>query len=95
MRHQEQSDPLCPGGAAHSATGRHWLLTAATGIDALVTCVEHQELMTDWDAQRGIYRLGPLQDFMPEANRRWSLKALAKTDVNGVGRKRGWPCLTV
>lgn len=53
----------------------------ATGIDALVPFVEHQELMTDWDAQRGIYRLEPVQDFVPEVNRRRQQKGLAKTDV--------------
>jgi rhodanese-related sulfurtransferase len=53
----------------------------ATGIDALVPFVEHQELMTDWDARRGIYSLEPLQDFVPEVNRRLAQKALAKTDV--------------
>ena len=53
----------------------------ASGIDALVPYVEHQELMTDWDAQRGIYRLEPLQDFVPEVNRRLAQKGLAKTDT--------------
>ena len=53
----------------------------ATGIDALVPFVEHQELMTDWDAQRGNYRLEPLQDFVPEVNRRRAQKGLAKSDV--------------
>ncbi len=53
----------------------------ATGVDALVPFVEHQELMTDWDAQRGIYRLEPLQDFVPEVNRRLAQKSLAKTDA--------------
>ncbi len=53
----------------------------ATGIDALVPFVEHQELMTDWDAQRGIYRLEPLQDFVPEVNRRLTQKGLSKSDV--------------
>lgn len=53
----------------------------ATGVDALVPFVEHQELMTDWDAQRGIYRLEPLQDFVPEVNRRLQEKGLAKTDA--------------
>ncbi len=52
----------------------------ASGIDALVPFVEHQELMTDWDAQRNIYRLEPLQDFVPEVNRRLAQKGLAKTD---------------
>jgi len=53
----------------------------AQGIDALVPFVEHQELMTDWDAQRGIYRLEPLQDFVPEVNRRLAQKGLSKSDV--------------
>ena len=53
----------------------------ATGVDALVPYVEHQELMTDWDAQRSIYRLEPLQDFVPEANRRLAQKGLTKSDV--------------
>ena len=53
----------------------------ATGPDALVPFVEHQELMTDWDAQRGVYRLEPLQDFVPEVQRRLHEKGLAKTDV--------------
>jgi rhodanese-related sulfurtransferase len=53
----------------------------ATGVDALVPYVEHQELMTDWDAQRGIYRLEPLQEFVPEVNRRLAQKDLAKTDA--------------
>lgn len=53
----------------------------ATSVDALVPFVEHQELMTDWDAQRGMYRLEPLQDFVPEVNRRLAQKGLAKTDV--------------
>lgn len=53
----------------------------ASPVDALVPFVEHQELMTDWDAQRGIYRLEPLQDFVPEVLRRLREKGLAKTDV--------------
>lgn len=53
----------------------------ATGVDALVPFVEHQELMTDWDAQRGIYRLEPMQDFVPEVNRRLAQKGLSKTDA--------------
>jgi rhodanese-related sulfurtransferase len=53
----------------------------ATGIDALVPFVEHQELMTDWDAQRGMYRQEPLQDFVPEVNRRLTQNGLAKTDT--------------
>lgn len=53
----------------------------ASGVDALVPFVEHQELMTDWDDQRGMYRLEPLQDFVPEVNRRLKDKGLAKTDA--------------
>jgi rhodanese-related sulfurtransferase len=53
----------------------------ATSVDALVPFVEHQELMTDWDAQRGIYRLEPLQDFVPEVNRRREAKSLDKDAV--------------
>ncbi len=52
----------------------------ASGVDALVPFVEHQELMTDWDAQRRMYRLEPVQDFVPEVNRRREQKGLAKTD---------------
>ena len=50
------------------------------GVDALVPFVEHQELMTDWDAQRGIYRLEPVQDFVPEVGRRLADKGLTKAD---------------
>lgn len=53
----------------------------ATGVDALVPFVEHQELMTDWDSQRNIYRLEPMQDFVAEVNRRLRDKGLGKTDV--------------
>jgi rhodanese-related sulfurtransferase len=53
----------------------------ADGVDALVPFVEHQELMTDWDDRRGIYRLEPLQDFVPEVNRRRQAKGLSKSDV--------------
>lgn len=53
----------------------------ATGVDALVPYVEHQELMTDWDPQRNIYRLEPMQDFVAEVNRRLRDKGLGKTDI--------------
>ena len=53
----------------------------ATAVDALVPYVEHQELMTDWDDQRAIYRLEPLQDFVPEVRRRLQDKGLTKSDV--------------
>ncbi len=52
----------------------------ASGVDALVPYVEHQELMTDWDARRNIYALEPVQDFVPEVNRRLQAKGLGKTD---------------
>lgn len=50
-------------------------------VDALVPFVEHQELMTDWDAKRGMYLLEPFQDFVPEMQRRLQAKGLAKTDL--------------
>lgn len=53
----------------------------AQGVDALVPFVEHQEMMTDWDARRGMYQLEPLQNFMPEVNRRREQKGLSKTDT--------------
>lgn len=53
----------------------------ATGPDALVPYVEHQELMTDWDPQRNNYKLEPLQDFVPEVGRRLAQKGLTKADV--------------
>ncbi len=52
-----------------------------TPVDALVPYVEHQEIMTDWDAKRGMYQLEPVQDFVPEMQRRLQAKGLAKTDV--------------
>ena len=53
----------------------------ADRVDALVPFVEHQELMTDWDPQRNIYRLEPLQDFVPEVQRRLKEKNLSKDDI--------------
>lgn len=53
----------------------------ADAVDALVPFVEVQELMTDWDAQRNSYRLEPLQDFVPEVQRRLADKRLKKEDV--------------
>ncbi len=53
----------------------------ADRVDALVPLVEHQELMTDWDPQRNIYRLEPLQDFVPEVQRRLKEKNLSKDDI--------------
>lgn len=53
----------------------------ADPVDALVPFVEHQELMTDWDAHRNIYKLEPFQDFVPEVHRRLTAKSLTKNDV--------------
>ena len=53
----------------------------ATGVDALVPFVELQELMTDWDAQRGAYKLEPMQDFAAEVQRRLLAKLLTKADT--------------
>jgi rhodanese-related sulfurtransferase len=53
----------------------------ADGLDGLVPFVELQELMTDWDTQRGAYKLEPFQDFVPEVSRRLQLKGLSKNDV--------------
>ena len=49
-------------------------------VDALVPYVEHQELMTDWDEARRIYRLEPMQDFVPEVARRLQARGLSKDD---------------
>jgi rhodanese-related sulfurtransferase len=56
-------------------------LGMAEGIEALVPYVEHQELMTDWDEQRRIYKLEPNQDFVPEFERRLAAKGLGKDDT--------------
>jgi rhodanese-related sulfurtransferase len=53
----------------------------ATGPDALVPYMEHQEIMSDWDAKRGSYPLEPFQDFVPEINRRLTAKGLTKNDI--------------
>lgn len=53
----------------------------ASGVDALVPFVEHQELMLDWDTKRNIYPLEPLQDFVPEVTRRLQAKGLGKDAV--------------
>lgn len=50
----------------------------ATGVDALVPFVEHQEMWTDWDEKRGMYQLEPFQDFVPEIERRLQEKGLGK-----------------
>lgn len=50
----------------------------ASPVDALVPFVEHQELMSDWDDKRGIYKLEPNQDFVPEVERRMQSLGLPK-----------------
>ena len=52
-----------------------------TTVDALVPFVEVQELMSDWDTQRGAYKLEPIQDFVPEVLRRLQAKQLNKADT--------------
>lgn len=52
-----------------------------TTVDALVPFVEVQELMSDWDPQRGAYKLEPMQDFVPEVSRRLQAKQLTKADT--------------
>lgn len=50
-------------------------------VDALVPFVEVQEIMSDWDTQRGAYKLEPMQDFVPEVLRRLQAKQLSKADT--------------
>lgn len=42
----------------------------ATPIDFHVPYVEHQSIWTDWDDKRGMYKIEPNQDFIPEIKRR-------------------------
>jgi rhodanese-related sulfurtransferase len=49
-----------------------------TDVDALVPYVEHQEMMTDWDDKRHMYKLEPNQDFIPELERRLQEKGLTR-----------------
>lgn len=49
-----------------------------TDVDALVPYVEHQEIMTDWDDKRHMYKLEPNQDFIPELERRLQEKGLTR-----------------
>lgn len=46
--------------------------------DALVPYVEHQEIMTDWDEKRTMYKVEPNQDFVSEIERRLKEKGLGK-----------------
>jgi rhodanese-related sulfurtransferase len=53
-------------------------LGMADGVDALVPYVEFQDFMTDWDSNRGFYKLEPFNDFVPEVERRLKEKGLTK-----------------
>jgi len=46
--------------------------------DALVPFLEHQELMSDWDDKRFMYKLEPNQDFVAELERRLKAMGLSK-----------------
>lgn len=46
--------------------------------DALVPYVEHQEMMSDWDDKRHMYKLEPNQDFVAEFERRMKARGLGK-----------------
>lgn len=50
------------------------------GVDGLVPYVEHDPFWS-WDDKRNAYKLEPLQNFVPEVNRRLSDKGLTKNDV--------------
>ena len=52
-----------------------------SGVDALVPFVETEEIMTTWDNARSAYKLEPVQDFVPEINRRLKEKQLTKEDI--------------
>ncbi|MDZ4314450.1 MAG: rhodanese-like domain-containing protein [Azonexus sp.] len=48
------------------------------GADALVPYVEHQEIMTDWDDKRSMYKIEPNQDFVAEIEHRLKERGLSK-----------------
>ena len=52
-----------------------------SAVDALVPFVETEEIMTTWDNAKSTYKLEPLQDFVPEINRRLKEKHLTKEDI--------------
>ena len=52
-----------------------------SGVDALVPFVETEEIMTTWDNAKSTYKLEPVQDFVPEINRRLKEKQLTKEDI--------------
>lgn len=45
--------------------------------DALVPYVEHQEMWTDWDDKRGMYKVEPFQEFVGEIGHRMKELGLA------------------
>lgn len=47
-------------------------------VDALIPYVEHQEIMSDWDEKRTMYKLEPNQDFVSEIERRLKDLGLSK-----------------
>ena len=52
-----------------------------SAVDALVPFVETEEIMTTWDNAKSTYKLEPVQDFVPEINRRLKEKHLTKEDI--------------
>ena len=50
-------------------------------VDGLVPFVETEEVMTTWDNAKSAYKLEPMQDFVPEINRRLKEKQLTKEDI--------------
>ena len=52
-----------------------------SGVDALVPFVETEEIMATWDNAKSTYKLEPVQDFVPEINRRLKEKQLTKEDI--------------
>ena len=52
-----------------------------SAVDALVPFVETEDVMTTWDNTRSAYKLEPVQDFVPEMNRRLKEKQLTKEDI--------------
>jgi rhodanese-related sulfurtransferase len=56
-------------------------LGMADGVEAKVPYVEFQEFMTDWDENRGFYKLEPFSDLAPEVERRLKAKGLGRNDT--------------
>ena len=52
-----------------------------SAVDALVPFVETENIMTTWDNAKSAYKLEPVQDFVPEINRRLKEKQLTKEDI--------------